>query len=86
MLFLFDRPDTLSFWMKNTRIPLDMIFADTAGRIVTIHSNTLPFSEQTYASTEPASTVLEVAAGVAEEAGIRTGDRITWERPAPRVP
>jgi uncharacterized membrane protein (UPF0127 family) len=86
MLFLFERSDTLSFWMRNTRIPLDMIFADTAGRIVTIHRNTVPYSEQSYPSAEPASTVLEVAAGVADEAGITTGDRITWVRPAQRVP
>jgi hypothetical protein len=86
MLFLFESSDTLSFWMRNTRIPLDMLFADSSGRIVTIHRNTIPYSEQSYPSTEPASIVLEVAAGVADEVGITTGDRITWDRPAQRVP
>lgn len=80
MLFLFDVQDTLSFWMRNTRIPLDMIFADSTGRIVTIHANTEPYSLSGYASTEPALMVLETAAGVAAESGVKPGDRITWER------
>lgn len=80
MLFLFEQEDLLSFWMKNTRMPLDMIFADRTGRIVTIHRNTTPYAEYSYAATEPAMIVLEVAAGVAEEAKIATGDRITWTR------
>lgn len=80
MLFVFDSAAVQTFWMKNTLLPLDMIFVDAGGRIVTVHQNTKPSSLQTYASSEPALTVVEVNAGFARSRGIRKGDRMEWRR------
>lgn len=80
MLFLFDREHIASFWMKNTILPLDMIFINSYGTIVTIHENTTPFSEQTYTATAPTMYVVEVNAGFVARHSIRVGDRITWQR------
>ena len=80
MLFLFPREDYRSFWMKNTILPLDMIFINADMEIVTIHADTTPFSEQSYPSTRPARYVLEVNAGFAQDRGIGTGDRVFWQR------
>lgn len=80
MLFLFEREHIASFWMKNTILPLDMIFINSYGTIVTIHENTTPFSEQTYTATAPTLYVVEVNAGFVARHSIRVGDRITWQR------
>ena len=80
MLFVFDEEFYASFWMKNTILPLDMIFADKTGRIMTIHKNTTPFSEQTYAATAPVMFVVETVAGFTDRYGIGVGDRIQWRR------
>jgi uncharacterized protein len=64
MLFVFDSPAIQSFWMRNTRISLDIIFLDESGKIVTIHEKTVPFQESpTYQSIKPAKYVLEVNGG-----------------------
>jgi uncharacterized membrane protein (UPF0127 family) len=76
MLFLYDRPQDVAMWMKNTLIPLDMIFIDARGGIVGIEERTVPFSTQTIASPGPASAVLELNAGTTERLGIRIGDRL----------
>jgi uncharacterized protein len=76
MLFLYDRPQSVAMWMKNTLIPLDMLFIDTKGRITGIEERTVPFSTQTIESPGLASAVLELNAGTAERLGIRTGDRL----------
>jgi uncharacterized membrane protein (UPF0127 family) len=80
MLFIFDSAATQTFWMKNTILPLDMIFVDSGGRVVTIHRNTEPHSLQTYASSGPALYVVEVNAGFARLHGVATGDRMEWSR------
>jgi len=80
MLFLFPRDEYRSFWMKNTILPLDMIFINGDMAIVTIHADTTPFSEQSYPSTHPARYVLEVNAGFAREHGVHLGDRVFWQR------
>ncbi len=80
MLFVFDQSKILTFWMKNTYIPLDMVFADSTGRIVTIHQNATPFSEATIASTQPAKYVVEVNGGFCAKYGIVDGDAISYER------
>ena len=80
MLFIFDDEDTRSFWMKNTILPLDMIFVNSHNEIVTIHKNTTPYSEQSYTSTKPAKYVVEVNAGYADRHKIAVGDRIAWSR------
>lgn len=76
MLFLYDRPQGIAMWMKNTLIPLDMLFVDSKGRITGIEERTVPFSTQTIESPGLASAVLELNAGTAERLGIRVGDRL----------
>jgi uncharacterized membrane protein (UPF0127 family) len=80
MLFVFDQEFYASFWMKDCVLSLDMIFIDKTGSIVTIHKNTTPFSEQSYAATAPTLLVLEVNAGFTDRHNISVGDRITWKR------
>jgi Uncharacterized conserved protein len=76
MLFIHDREQIQSFWMKNTYIPLDMLFINSAKEIVTIHPNTSPMKEWNYASTEPALYVVEVNAGFCARYNIKIGDKI----------
>ena len=74
MLFIFDSQEQLSFWMKNTTIPLDMIFVDQTGIIVTIHENTTPLRLQpSYVSSSPALYVIEVNAGWSERNNVTEG-------------
>ena len=66
--------------MKNTVISLDMIFANSDGRIVTIHEETTPqLRDTSYFSTAPAKWVVEVRAGFAKDYDINIGDRLVWE-------
>ena len=85
MLFLFEGAQPLSFWMFNTWIPLDIIFADAARRIVTIHAAVPPCRPPmrcpSYGSNGPAQFVLEVNAGTAAKAGIAIGDELRWRNP-----
>ena len=76
MLFVFETPREASFWMKNTLIPLDLLFIDATGRIVRIAANATPLSEAPIPSGEPVKGVLEIAGGRAAEAGIAVGDRV----------
>ncbi len=76
MLFDFQRDQELSFWMKNTYIPLDMIFIRSDGRIHRIAENTEPLSERLVPSLGPARAVLEVIAGTARKFGLAPGDRV----------
>jgi uncharacterized protein len=76
MLFLYDQPQIIRMWMKNTFIPLDMIFIGKDGRIVSIAQRTIPKSLETVSSERLASAVLEVNGGTATRLGIRVGDRI----------
>lgn len=78
MLFIFPVEDELSFWMRNTYIPLDMIFINTQKRIITIHKNTIPLSEGSYRSNAPAKYVLEVNGGFTDRYQIKEGDYINW--------
>lgn len=80
MLFLFDDMQMRSFWMKNTIIPLDIIFISEDNVIVTIQKNTTPFSEKSIPSSAPAKYVLEVNAGIADRYGWKNGDTIDWSR------
>jgi len=74
MLFDFGRTETVLMWMKNTYIPLDMIFISRAGKVTHIEENTEPLSEAIISSHGPAFAVLEVNAGVAGKIGLKTGD------------
>lgn len=76
MLFVFDRPQRIQMWMKNTLIPLDMLFIDANGRIDSIAANTTPMSLKIIASDTPVLGVLEVAGGTANQLGIRPGSLI----------
>ena len=80
MFFIFSREELQSFWMKNTFLPLDIIFVNKAGLIIKIHKNTQPLSEQSYPSNSPAIYVVEVNAGYTEKFNINEGDKIIWRR------
>ena len=76
MLFDFGAVRQVTMWMKNTLIPLDMFFADSTGRIVTIAERTTPLSEKRIHSGPPVRFVLEMAGGSAARLGIAPGDRL----------
>ena len=76
MLFDFHREAPVGFWMKNTYIPLDMIFIRSNGRIANIAENAKPMSETVIPSDGPVLAVLEVAGGTARKLGIAPGDRV----------
>ncbi|CAM5399973.1 ACR OS=Afipia felis OX=1035 GN=BN961_01558 PE=4 SV=1 [Afipia felis] len=76
MLFDFSPPQVISMWMRNTYVPLDMIFIRADGRILRIAENTEPMSEKIISSGGPAKAVLEVLAGTARKEGIAPGDRV----------
>ncbi len=76
MLFDFGADRTIAMWMKNTLIPLDMIFIARDGRITGIAQRAVPLSLEIIPSPGPVRAVLEVNGGVAEHLGIKVGDRI----------
>jgi uncharacterized membrane protein (UPF0127 family) len=76
MLFDFHSDQPVRFWMKNTYIPLDMIFIRSDGRILNIAENTTPMSENEVPSAGPVQAVLEVRGGTARKLGIAPGDRV----------
>ena len=76
MLFDFGVTRQVTMWMKNTLIPLDMFFAESDGRIVTIAERTTPLSEKRIRSGQPVRFVLEMAGGSAERLGVKTGGRL----------
>ena len=80
MIFPYDPPVQVSFWMKNTLVPLDMVFIGPDGKIGRIAANTTPMSLDPVASIDPVSAVLEIAGGRAAELGIREGDKADWPR------
>lgn len=86
MLFLQDRIAPASFWMRNTYVPLDILFLDEAGRIVRIAAHTTPLSEKDIPSGEPVRGALEINAGLAEELGLAPGmvaQHPAFQRPWP---
>jgi hypothetical protein len=81
MLFPQDSPQVAHFWMKNTYIPLDMIFIGQGGRIAKIIANAHPFSLDVLSSDVPVVAVLEIEGGEAKRLGIEVGDRASWQAP-----
>ena len=83
MLFIFDVDRYPAFWMKNTLIPLDLVFLDSAGMVVDVVADVPPCAADpcpTYSPKSPARAVLEVGAGVAAAHGVVAGTAITFER------
>ena len=76
MWFEFDREQMQSFWMKNTYLSLDIIYADAYGKIVDIHENTVPHSTRSVVSKAKAQYVLEVKSGYVKRHGLKVGDII----------
>ncbi|HET8963429.1 MAG TPA: DUF192 domain-containing protein [Chitinophagales bacterium] len=80
MIFIFEDNKPLSFWMRNTIIPLDIMFVDADFRIVNIAENTQPFSEKGIPSKGNAKYVVEVVAGFSEKYNVQAGDFINFRR------
>src|SRR5438132_3772004 len=76
MLFDYKQPTAATMWMRNTLIPLDMLFVDAQGRIVNIHERAVPQSLDLIAAAEPVRAVIELNGGTAARLGIEPGDRV----------
>lgn len=74
MLFIYEEPQSAAFWMKNTLIPLDMIFASAEGEILRIHRNAIPLDETIIDGGPGVLAVLEINGGLAARLGIEAGD------------
>lgn len=74
MLFVYERPQSVSFWMENTPIPLDMIFADATGTIQRVHAEAVPFDRTPIPGGDDIQYVLEINGGMAATIGIVAGD------------
>ena len=78
MLFPYDQPRVLSFWMRNTVISLDLVFIDEQHRIINIAENAVPYSEQSILSAAPGVAVLELNGGRTRALGIVAGNKVEW--------
>ena len=76
MLFEFDRDAPVAFWMKNTYIPLDMIFISPKGVVTNVVANAEPLSERAIPSGSPCVAVLELNGGAAAAIGLKVGDTV----------
>ena len=76
MMFVYDQPQSVSFWMKNTSIPLDIIFADSNGLILKVIKNAVPFSQASIFGGNNVQYVIEINAGLTEALDIVTGNFI----------
>lgn len=77
MLFIFERQTSIAMWMKNTPLPLDMLFISSDGKVVDLHERAVPFSLDTIASRRRARYVLEVIGGTVDRLGIAVGDKVS---------
>ena len=78
MLFDYKQPIVATMWMRNTLIPLDMLFVDAQGRIVNIHERAVPQSLDVIAAAAPVRAVIELNGGTAARLEIRPGDRVIY--------
>lgn len=78
MLFLYDRPQPVTMWMRNTLIPLDMVFIGADARVHRIENHTEPFSTEIISSEGEVQAVLELNAGKASAIGLKTGDKVKY--------
>ena len=92
MLFLYERPHRATFWMRNTLIPLDIIFLDARGIVTRIHENAQPLDETTIDGGPGVVAVLEINGGLARRIGVTEGSELrhpffgaqaAWPCPAP---
>ena len=79
MIFLYDQPQAIGMWMRNTYIPLDMIFIAADGTVHRVETNTEPFSTDIIDSGGEVVGVLELNAGEANRIGLKPGDRVVFE-------
>jgi len=83
MLFIYQPPQPAAMWMKNTLIPLDMVFIAPDGKVLRIETNTEPFSTRVIPSEGTISAVLELNAGQADKIGLKRGDKVIYPGLAP---
>lgn len=76
MLFVYERPQSVSFWMENTLIPLDMLFADATGMVTRIHENAIPLDRTPIPGGDDIQFVLEVNGGLSSDLGITVGTQM----------
>lgn len=76
MLFVYERPQSVSFWMRNTLIPLDMLFIDETGTVQKVHAKAIPLDETPIPGGNDILEVLEINGGLAAQLGIRPGAEI----------
>ncbi|WP_404815014.1 DUF192 domain-containing protein [Celeribacter naphthalenivorans] len=76
MLFVYEKPQPVSFWMANTLIPLDMIFVDQRGVVTRVHDEAVPLDRTPIAGGDAVYAVLEINGGLARALGIRPGDHL----------
>jgi len=78
MLFPYDPPQMVAYWMKNTLIPLDLIFIGPDHKVIRVEANAVPYSEEPIPSGGTVAAVLEVGGGRAAELGIGPGAKVDW--------
>ena len=76
MLFVYEGPRSVAFWMRNTLIPLDMVFADSTGLVTRVHSGAIPLDETPIDGGNSVQFVLEINGGLAERLGVKPGARM----------
>lgn len=81
MLFIAEQPRVFTMWMKNTYIPLDMVFIGKDGRIAKIAAETTPHSLAIVSSDVPVTAILELKGGEAARRALHPGDRVNWNAP-----
>jgi len=82
MLFVFDKEEPQSFWMKNTIIPLDIMYVNEKKEIVKIYKNTTPYSEKPLPSEKNSIYVIETVAGFSDRFGVKEGDKVDFNSAA----
>jgi len=78
MIFDYGAPSMAAMWMKNTLIPLDMLFVDARGRVINIHERAIPGSLDPIGAAAPARAVIELNGGTTARLGIKPGDRVVF--------